>query len=277
MQSPFVIHEITAQSNGVFMASGPNTPHCHDHHQVLIITRGGGVHDIDGETHDVAPPWGMLVAKGKVHLFMPHPEATGWCLDFTEEFLPPETTWLFSPFFELSNVSLARPLLLDQVTSLARLLQAGSAAGEAGARPALPHLLAALLQVLQCEIQDLATRNRPHRAGDFAIFCQFMRQLEEAFLTQKEVGFYTRQMRITSKRLAAVCRASLGKTPQAIILERCMTEAKRRLLHSGDSVQQLGFALGYEDPSHFTKTFRKITGETPSHFRKTRLRIDINF
>lgn len=275
MQVPFAIHQINPASNFVFMDSGPNTPHRHDFQQVFIITRGGGLHYIDGETHEVVPPWGMLVAKGKVHLFMPNMDAEGWCIDFKEEFLPLETTWLFSPFFELSNVPLGQGLLLEQCTALAHLLLVTSSAKGSETHPALPHLLAALLQLLGRELRAQAMRNRPHRASDFMIFRQFMQQLDEAFLTHKDVGYYTQQLRLTSKRLAAACKASLGKTPQAIIMERCMIEAKRRLLHSGDNIQQLGFALGYEDPSHFAKVFKKVTGETPSAFKQARLRFDI--
>ena len=49
-----------------------------------------------------------------------------------------------------------------------------------------------------------------------------------------------------------------------------MLEAKRLLLHSDLSIQQIAAELGCEDQSNFTKAFRKATGETPSGFRKSR-------
>lgn len=49
-----------------------------------------------------------------------------------------------------------------------------------------------------------------------------------------------------------------------------MLEAKRLLLHTDQSIQQIAASLGCEDQSNFTKAFRKATGETPSRFRKSR-------
>lgn len=42
----------------------------------------------------------------------------------------------------------------------------------------------------------------------------------------------------------------------------------RRLLHSARTVADVGFAVGFNNLSHFNKTFRAITGQTPSGYRK---------
>ncbi len=42
----------------------------------------------------------------------------------------------------------------------------------------------------------------------------------------------------------------------------------RRLLHSARTVSDVGFAVGFNNLSHFHKTFRAVTGETPSAYRK---------
>jgi AraC-like DNA-binding protein/quercetin dioxygenase-like cupin family protein len=42
----------------------------------------------------------------------------------------------------------------------------------------------------------------------------------------------------------------------------------RRLLHSARTVADVGFAVGFNNLSHFNKTFRTVTGQTPSAYRK---------
>lgn len=42
----------------------------------------------------------------------------------------------------------------------------------------------------------------------------------------------------------------------------------RRLLHSSRTVADVGFAVGFNNVSHFNKTFRSVTGQTPSTYRK---------
>ncbi|GAB3692196.1 AraC family transcriptional regulator [Spirosoma flavus] len=42
----------------------------------------------------------------------------------------------------------------------------------------------------------------------------------------------------------------------------------RRLLHSSRTVADIGFAVGFNNLSHFNKTFRNVTGQTPSAYRK---------
>ncbi|BDU72695.1 helix-turn-helix domain-containing protein [Mesoterricola silvestris] len=270
METPFAIAEVNPASHRRIREHGPNTLHRHGYQQVLVVTEGEGVHHIDGESHEVRSPLAMLVAEGKQHLFVPRKNAHGWCIDFSDDFLPLDSNLTFSPFLDHSNVPLGQGLLLDQATSLSQLLQATSTAPGPHALPVLRHLLAALLELIKAESARLASQTRLQRASDLGIFREFMRLLDRSFLTEKEVRFYTHELRVTSKRLGAACKASVGRTPQTLITERCMLEARHRLLNGQESIQELGAELGYDAPSHFTKVFRKVTGETPSAFRASR-------
>lgn len=54
-----------------------------------------------------------------------------------------------------------------------------------------------------------------------------------------------------------------------MIQERIILEAKRLLLHSELNVNQIGYRLGFDDPSYFVKYFKKYTHQSPSEFRKS--------
>jgi AraC family transcriptional activator of pobA len=46
-----------------------------------------------------------------------------------------------------------------------------------------------------------------------------------------------------------------------------LTEAKRQLVFSNQSIHEIAYDLAFADPSHFIRSFRKYTGVTPQVFR----------
>ena len=54
-----------------------------------------------------------------------------------------------------------------------------------------------------------------------------------------------------------------------MIHERIILEAQRLLLYSELNVNQVGYRLGFEDPSYFVKYFKKYTSLSPSEFKKS--------
>jgi AraC-like DNA-binding protein len=272
MDTLFTVWPLDERSNLNWRLGEP-VPHCHAFHQVFFITEGTGTHWVDGEETRIHGPWVMLVPKGKKHLYLPDAQDEGWMFDFDEEFLDEDASWLFSDFLASPNLPLPKDELFQQASTLARLLWDLGKLRNDESRPVLRHLLSAFLHLLQGRIREQAAHKQAHRSSDFKLFQAFLRQLDESFAAEKEVEFYARKLRCTARRLSSACRLILGKTPQILILERSMLEAKRLLLHSDLSIQQIAAELGCEDQSNFTKAFRKVSGETPSQFRKSRILI----
>lgn len=269
MKTLFTVWPLDERSNLNWRMGEPK-PHCHPFHQVFFVTEGSGTHWVDGEETRIHGPWVMLVAKGKTHLYYPDVQAEGWMFDFGEDFLDEDASWVFSDFLASPNLPLPKDELFRQASALARLIWDLGKLTTDESRPVLRHLLSAFLHLLQGRIREQAAQSQAHRSSEFKLFQAFLRQLDASFATEKEVEFYARKLRCTSRRLGSVCKLILGKTPQTLIGERCMLEAKRLLLHSDRSIQQIAADLGCEDQSNFTKAFRKVTGETPSGFRKAR-------
>ncbi|HAA10201.1 MAG TPA: hypothetical protein DCE41_00325 [Cytophagales bacterium] len=88
---------------------------------------------------------------------------------------------------------------------------------------------------------------------------------------------------ITTAQLAEVCRLSVfhfirmfkrttGLTPYQHIKNRKIERAKQLLANGNDPVIQIGYAIGFENPSHFSQVFKTHTGLTPRRFRMEGLR-----
>jgi len=62
-------------------------------------------------------------------------------------------------------------------------------------------------------------------------------------------------------------RATTGKTTTEHISERLASEAIALLKHTDWNISEIGYSLGFEDPSHFNHFFKKQTNQIPSNFR----------
>ena len=58
-----------------------------------------------------------------------------------------------------------------------------------------------------------------------------------------------------------------GRGPKSWIDYAVVIEAKRLLLNSTMSVEDVGHAVGYENFSNFDRTFLRVAGMTPSEWR----------
>jgi AraC-like DNA-binding protein len=79
---------------------------------------------------------------------------------------------------------------------------------------------------------------------------------------------YASILNISSKTLTNHTTETCIKTPLEIINDRIILETKRLLSHSNLNINEIGFQLGYEDPSYFVKFFKRQTKMSPSDFRK---------
>jgi AraC-like DNA-binding protein len=97
---------------------------------------------------------------------------------------------------------------------------------------------------------------------------EFRKLVAEHFPQHKEVAFYATALHITPKYLSEVLQAELGKPAKAFIDEYVVMEAKSLLKQTTLSIQEICYWLGFEDASHFNKSFKKLTNTTPTEYRK---------
>jgi len=110
-------------------------------------------------------------------------------------------------------------------------------------------------------------------AADRDYLYAFRELLEVNFKSNKQVTFYAGALSITKRRLNRAIFTTLGKTVKQAIDERVILEAKRLLAHTSSSIKEIGFTLGFEEPTNFIKYFRKHTSCTPVEFRQSILHV----
>ena len=98
---------------------------------------------------------------------------------------------------------------------------------------------------------------------------RFAMLVERHFRELHRVADYADLMHRSPKTLAnAFARDGGGRTPLQVIHERIALEAKRRLLYTDDTAAEVGYALGFGAPAHFSRFFKRLVGESPAAFRR---------
>jgi AraC family transcriptional activator of pobA len=82
------------------------------------------------------------------------------------------------------------------------------------------------------------------------------------------VGDYATEMGLSTGHLSRLCRAAKGLSASAYIEAYTIQEACRLLAFTQLSVAEVGYRLGFADPSYFSRRFRTYQGQTPSAYRQ---------
>ncbi len=106
--------------------------------------------------------------------------------------------------------------------------------------------------------------SRPH-----LITNQFEILVDKMYLDTKNVGDYAEELNITPNYLTTTLKQLTGKTAKDIISERLFNESKSLLRYSGLDIAEISYRLNFQEPTHFTRFFKKHSGLTPNQYRKS--------
>lgn len=106
----------------------------------------------------------------------------------------------------------------------------------------------------------------PNNEVDF--FRDFSRHLEIHFREKHNVSEYADLLHIAPKTLTHKFKSLGLESPNQLIINRILLEAKRLLIYTDKTVKEIAYDLGYEDPAYFNRLFTGKMGSTPSNFKK---------
>ena len=95
----------------------------------------------------------------------------------------------------------------------------------------------------------------------------FSQLVEWHYTKHHTVAAYAELLHITPKALNKRITRYSNTTPNDVIKNRIMLEAKRLLAHTQLSSKEIAYKLGYDDIAYFTRLFTKQAGAAPQSFR----------
>jgi AraC family transcriptional activator of pobA len=263
--------------SAIFRQHQPNIvqPHRTDFYHIFWFTQGTPVHTVDFIPIAIQPNTLLFINKNRVHFFDQTGNYDGWVLLFTDTFFAQNeqdaqflrNTILFHDLLDIPTIQLNQAK-----TDLTLILQQ------------MQHELAgpndsAHVRVLRNLVHNLLLlADRERRRQGFAEIkkgphldhtLHFTELMDKQFMELRSVNQYARQMGITERRLQQAVAKSVGKTPKQLIEDRVLLEAKRLLVHTNQSIKEIGFKLGFDEPTNFSRFFRQQIGQAPAEFRKS--------
>jgi AraC family transcriptional activator of pobA len=100
------------------------------------------------------------------------------------------------------------------------------------------------------------------------LMARFSELVERRFRDDQSVSDFASALHVSESRLRSVCLAATGQSPIQLIHARILLEAKRQLHYTDNPINEIAFALGFDDPAYFTRFFTRLSGASPRAFRR---------
>jgi len=239
-------------------------------YDILLVTRGHGWFALDDAVHKVRPGTVFFTRPGEVRRWDVK-ALDGACLFFAADFVheafnDPQFVSQFA-FFAADRPSGALRLTKRQAAAFLRRFKPMRSElrrlrGDTG------HLLRARLYELLILLNRWYVEEfgQPAAPRDHTV-TRFMTLVERNYRRYHGVAAYAQMLGRTAGHLTHLCNRAFGHTAGAMIHQRLALEAKRLLLHTSATSAAIGYALGFEDPAYFSRSFRRMTGQSPSDYR----------
>lgn len=131
-------------------------------------------------------------------------------------------------------------------------------------------MLRMLLKRLIIKLTRLAREQHLSRGTDtssYDLIRQFAVLVETHYRTHHQVQEYAELLNRSPKTLSNLFAQAHNRSPLQVIQDRIALEAQRLLRYTDKSVKEIGYELGFEAASHFSRFFKRHTEATPTAFR----------
>ena len=109
----------------------------------------------------------------------------------------------------------------------------------------------------------------PGEARSDGVLEQVQQHIEAHLDRDLRVDGLARQYYIGASYLSQICKRRTGLTLSDYIEGRRIERAKALLMKRGRNVALVAQQVGYPDPAHFSRVFKRMTGITPKKFQQT--------
>ena len=124
-----------------------------------------------------------------------------------------------------------------------------------------------LLQALLHKLKDLSG-NKKTFSRQNEIANSFKQLINKHYKKQKSVEFYARELSVSENYLNRCVKTQFNKSSKQIIQDTTILQSQILMFSSTYDISEICFQVGYDDPSYFSRLFKKVTGRTPTNFKK---------
>ena len=245
-----------------------------DFYLAVFILKGSGRILIDFEEHDLRYGAFAFISRGQLIKLVENKNLDAILFFISQDFL----TELFDgrgilPFSRLFSYHQFSPLILFSNEQYKTVLDAAIIIHQEylqtdnyGYKEVLQLRLKLIMYQLVRQREKRLIDNQEPRS--VKLFSRFSRLVMENFVDIKSAHDYARMLKVSYKTLNQTTKANINKTAKAYIEYYTVLEIKRSLAYSSESIQEVAYQYGFDEPTNMVKFFKKHTNLTPSQFRK---------
>lgn len=234
-------------------------PHKHkSYFEIIYLFQGKGTHSIDHHTFQIQTPIIFFVRKEQVHHWNITSLPKGYVLIIKKEFV--EKSYDNGLKNLLSIVSGLTSIQPTENTTIKQLFELLTKENDF-------IVVEALLKALLAKIIETAQPLTSKTSITNNLFLSYRDLLSKTDELKNSVSYYAKQLNTTPQNLNSICRKNADQSAADILSEYIVSEAKRLLNYTDNTVSEIAFLLGFSDSSHFAKYFKRCTGKTPQTFR----------
>lgn len=251
--------------------------HRHDQYYQLHYIHQGTVHlQLGCEEYVATAPLIFFTPPPTPHSFVTEQEATGQVLTIHHSVMDKLFKAMNQHNIETKCIATCIPLshLPNHLQPYHKMLEMAFnglelehlTQADLGHNPALLRW-SELIFVNLFRLMDYTHNATPTSDSHTTLFRKYLALVEETYHQSKSVCFYTNALNTTEGHLNKICRHIANASSKQIIHERLILEAKYLLTHTTQSIQQIAFDLGFQDPAYFSRFFTKHTNTSPKQYR----------
>ena len=231
-------------------------PHRHTFYSLVWFTEGTGFYVVDFQEYEIRKDRIFFVSPKQVHNWDYSENSRGYVLMIDLMFARQLQLESHYPYVDITTQN---AFLQELFTNLLDESSKDDTLSSIAIQSGISYLYAVLARI--------ANDNGPHYPAANQTIDTFKKLVYENHTLHK-VEDYARKMNLPEDTFNTLVKTSTGISAKQYILDLKITEAKRQLIYSQFNINEIAFNLGFEDPSYFTRLFKKKINLSPSAFLK---------
>ncbi|MGH1517835.1 AraC family transcriptional regulator [Chryseobacterium sp. JK1] len=271
------VHIITISERLKKGGNSVEIPHRTDFYIIYIMSEGRSKHMIDFQEVEMSVGDVLVISPSQVHKFIKIEPYDGYLIAFPKEFfyqtiqnkLFIENAQIFNNVDLLTKFHCDAQIFEDILHLINKMRIELSKPNDEFQTSILNNFLSNILFILERKWKVLnhhTAFNHNNYSKDYQYVATYKKMIKEEFKQSSTVTYYANKLNISERKLQKVVMDILGKSPKELIDEQVILEGKRLLIHASMTVKEVAYALGFDEPSYFTKFFRSKVGITPTQF-----------
>jgi len=232
-------------------------------YSIEFVARGKGVVALQGSEYSLYAGKVFSYGPGIAHVITT--DADDPLVKYFVDFIGPDARNMLQKF----GPNLGHVAQVASPEAILRIFEDLIKNGQTGS-PYTPLICTAILQQLILKTAETSIVEHTHTSAAFYTYQNSREIIRKNCLILRSLDQIAEESRIDGAYLCRLFKRFDNQSPYQYLMRLKMNAAAQRLQSPNTSVKEVAFELGFSDPFHFSRAFKRIFGMPPSTFKSLR-------